>query len=429
MNTYRSGSLGELRRLAILGSAAVLVLSACQSVSPSPTESESASASVSESQAPELEPVTLNVGRFPRGAAAAFATQYMINEGLVEAAGRELGLEITVNWQNMANAVAVAQALTGGDLDIGPMGSSAYLGLVAQDQPVTPVALAEGHFKVLLITRNETPIKNLRDLQGKTVGTIVGTDLYNVLAQMILAEFGTADPAEAGIQIANIPSVPQLATVPAGVDATIVTIPSFLQAQTLGLPVVEVVNSYGLSGDYYDGPEGAGAGLTIETATESAFWPEGFYGHRAVFVARDAIVSEQPDAVAAFLMAHQRALEAIQGMAPEDVAALVENDWGILASGGAPIVADDLLTQRGWSYITEGDAAVLLLQADLAFASGAIAAPISWDSLVAALEKGAAVAQLAYDADEQRPSEDEFLDTSADSRGFPTWESSNWESR
>jgi ABC-type nitrate/sulfonate/bicarbonate transport system substrate-binding protein len=378
------------------------------------------------SQQPQLEAVTINVGRFPRGAAAAFATQYMINEKLIEAAGREYGLDITVNWQNMANAVAVGQALTANELDIGPMGSSAYLGLVAQNQPVTPVSIAEGHFKVLLAVHNDSPIHNLADLKGKTVGTIVGTDLYNVLAEMLFAQFGTADPTAAGVQIANIASVPQLATVPQGVDATIVTIPSFLQAQTLGLNVVGVVNSYGLSEDYYDGPEGKGAGLTIATASNSPFWPDGFYGHRAIFVARDAFISENPKAAAAFLVAQNQALAAIHGMDPEAVADIVSADWGIVKQKGAQIVADDLLTQRGWSYLTEGDAKVLLKQSDLAAQSGAIPEALTWDALVAALNKGAAVAQMAYDTGGQTPSDDVFKDTSADARGLPTWESSDW---
>jgi ABC-type nitrate/sulfonate/bicarbonate transport system substrate-binding protein len=415
--------------LTILSILGVLALSACTSSSPSPEASESAAAQsdgASASEEPQLEAVTINVGRFPRGAAAAFATQYMINEGLIEEAGRELGLDITVNWQNMANAVAVAQALTAGDLDVGPMGSSAYLGLVAQNQPVTPISLAEGHFKVLLVVHNDSPIRTLADLEGKTVGTIVGTDLYNVLAEMILAEFGTADPAEAGIQIANIASVPQLATVPQGVDATIVTIPSFLQAQTLGLNVVGVVNSYGLSEEYYEGPEGTGAGHTIESATESPFWPEGFYGHRAIFVARDEFISDNPDAAAAFLIAQNRALAAINGMDPMDVADIVSADWGIVKEKGGQIVADDLLTQRGWAFITEGDAKVLLLQSDLAAQSGAIPQALTWDALLAALDKGAAVAQMAWEANDQAPSEEEFVDTSADARGLPTWQSADW---
>jgi ABC-type nitrate/sulfonate/bicarbonate transport system substrate-binding protein len=393
--------------------------------SPAPTATSATSAAAAATAAP-LQAATLNVGRFPKGSAAAFVTQYMINNKLVEEAGKSLGLDVKVNWTNMANAVAVAQALAGGTLDIGPMGSSAYVGLVAQNQQVTPISLAEGHFKVLLVVRNDSPIHNLADLKGKTVGTITGTDLYNVLAEFLLAQFGTADPGKAGVQIANIGSVPQLATVPTGVDASIVTIPSFLQAQALGLPVKAVVNSYGMSEDGYDGPEGKGAGLTIETAKKSPFWPDGFYGHRAVFVARDAYVQQSPKAVQAFLMAQAKALKAIQAMSPREVAALVEADWGIVAVTGQQVVKDDLLTQRGFAFMTEGDAAVLYLQAKLAAESGATASVISWDTLKAGIIKGATVAKAAYDASGQQPPSATFLDTSKDVRGYPTWEAGNW---
>lgn len=411
-----------------------LVLASCTpaaapSASPSaaaPAATTAAATVAATATAAPLQAATLNVGRFPKGAGAAFVTQYMINNKLVEEAGKTLGLDLKVNWTNMANAVAVAQGLAGGSLDIGPMGSSAYVGLIAQNQPVTPLSIAEGHFKVLLITRNDSPIKNLADLKGKTVGTITGTDLYNVLAEFLFVQFGTADPAKAGVQIANIGSVPQLATVPTGVDASIVTIPSFLQAQALGLPVRAIANSYGTTEAGYEGPEGKGAGLTLATAKNSPFWPDGVYSHRAVFVARDAYVQQSPKAVQAFLMAQQKALSAIKGMDPAAVAALVQNDWGIVAATGQQIVKDDLLTQRGWAWLTEGDAAVLLLQAQLAAQSGATATTVSWDALKAGFSKGAAVEKAAYDAAGGEPSQTAFLDTSKDARGYPTWSASRW---
>ena len=85
----------------------------------------------------ELIPLTLSLGRFPGGAGSAFVSQYMINEDLVEEAGREFGYDLDVEWLNMANAVATAQALLSGNLDIGPMGSAAYISLVVEEQAVT----------------------------------------------------------------------------------------------------------------------------------------------------------------------------------------------------------------------------------------------------------------------------------------------------
>ena len=435
MNTEQTGRAPSAIARVVPALLVAIVLAACSaSTPPSPTNAPStagastavSSGGTSSTPAGNLQPVTMNVGRFPKGAAAAFVTQYMINNHLIEDAGQTLGLNITVNWSNQANATSVAQAMLGTTLDIGPMGSSAYVGLIAQNQAVTPISIAEGHFKFVLAVQKTSPIHSLADLKGKTVGTITGSDLYNVLAEMLLAQFGSADPATDGVQIANISSVPQLATVPAGTDATIVTIPSFLQAQALGLPVTAVVDSYGMSEDAYNGPEGQGAGHIITSAQSSPFWPDGFYGHRAVFIARDAFLQQNPKAVEAFLIAQNKAIQAIQGMDPQAVASIVASDWGIVPATGQQIVKDDLLVQRGFTFITEGDAAVLSLQSQLAAQAGSIASPVGWDALKAALLKGADVSKAAYDALGDQPADSVFLDTSKDVRGYPTWEATSW---
>jgi len=375
--------------------------------------------------APAAKALTLRIGRFPNGAGAAFVTVYMRDHQLIEKAGKELGYDLTVEWQDFPTAVPVVQALTAGQLDIGPMGSTAGLNLIAGGQAVTPISNAEGHFKVVVVTRPDSDVRSLEDLKGKTVAVAVGTDLYNIFAEMLLGTFGSADPAQAGINIVNVSTPAQLAAVPQGSDAAIVTNPAFLKAHD-EVGTVAIVNSYGYTESYYKGVLGEGAGLLIPSAEKSVFWPEGYYGHRALFIARDAVIKENPKAVAAFLVAQQRAIDALRQMSAEEVAALCEKDWGLPAAMGKEIVSNDLLMTRGWAFLTEGDAKVLNLQVGLLVKNEVIKEAIPWATLAEYLGKSGEVAKIAWETLGSKPSMDEMLDISIDKRGNPTWETAKW---
>jgi ABC-type nitrate/sulfonate/bicarbonate transport system substrate-binding protein len=390
-----------------------------------PTKAEAAAEPTKAEAAAEPTKLTLRIGRFPYGAGAAFVTAYMRDEKLVEKAGAELGYDLTVEWSEFPTAVPVTQALAADKLDIGPMGSTAGLNLINNDQPVTPISNAEGHFKVLLVTRPDSGVRSLEGLKGKTVATIVGSDLYNILGQMLLGTFGTAEPEEAGVGIVNVDTPAQLAAVPQGADASIVTLPSFLKAEE-EVGTVPVVNSYGYTESYYKGELGEGAGILLPAAEKSVFWPEGFYGHRALFVARDAIIQEHPKAVAAFLIAQQRAIAELSQWDPADAAALSEADWGLPAEKGKQIVENDLLMTRGWSFLTEGDANILYLQTELLAKNEVFEEPMSWDKLKTYLAKSGEAAKIAWEALGEKPSMEVMLDTSKDNRGHPTWETDQW---
>ena len=46
----------------------------------------------------------------------------------------------------------------------------------------------------MLATRKDSPIRNIADLKGKTVGALLGGDPYNVLSQMLRFELGNRRP-------------------------------------------------------------------------------------------------------------------------------------------------------------------------------------------------------------------------------------------
>ena len=84
----------------------------------------------------------------------------------------------------------MVEALVSGNLDFGMWGNTPIVRLVAQNQPLQIISVGEGHFRFILATRKDSPIRNIADLKGKTVGALLGGDPYNVLSQMLRFELG-----------------------------------------------------------------------------------------------------------------------------------------------------------------------------------------------------------------------------------------------
>ena len=61
----------------------------------------------------------------------------------------------------------------------------------------------------------------------------------------------------------------------------------------------------------------------------------------------------------AFLVATQRAVEALKQEKPDAVSELVKKYWELPPELGAKVVGDEVLFQRGWIWPTEGDAAAI----------------------------------------------------------------------
>ena len=121
----------------------------------------------------------------------------------------------------------------------------------------------------MLATRKDSPIRNIADLKGKTVGALLGGDPYNVLSQMLRFELGNPDPKAFGITVVNTPTQAQAATIPTGMDAAVVIHPAFLKAQK-ELGTVGIMNSFGYTESHYKGPAGDGAGNLLRVGEEVA---------------------------------------------------------------------------------------------------------------------------------------------------------------
>ena len=147
----------------------------------------------------------MGVGLTNDGAPLVFAMQ---QEKLLEQAATELGLRLDAEYLNFPVLLRMLQGLAAGQLDIGMLGLDADDPQpVAARIPAIPIAIAGGGIKFPLQVPPGSPIKNLDDLKGKTVLTIVGSDLHLVLNLMLQAHFGTDDPKALGITVQEHPGL------------------------------------------------------------------------------------------------------------------------------------------------------------------------------------------------------------------------------
>jgi ABC-type taurine transport system substrate-binding protein len=219
----------------------------------------------------------------------------------------------------------MVEAIVGDNLDMGMWGNSLIIRAISAKLPVSLMVVGEGHLRFVIATRKGSPIRTIQDLKGKTVGALLGGDPYNALSQMLRWELGSANPRDNGIRIVNTPTLAQAAQVPTGMDASVAIYRSFLAAQSTG--TVAIMNSFGYTQNYYDGPAGKGAGIMLPSVKKSPFYPDGYYLHSSFWLVNNSLLDKQPKLVVAFIVAQQDAVAALRAMDPGPVSQLVKDYW------------------------------------------------------------------------------------------------------
>ena len=368
----------------------------------------------------------VSVGRQPYAAGNSPVTQYMMNEKLFEKAASELGYDLTVDWRDYPSALPMVEAFVSGNLDIGMWGNTPIVRLLSQNQGIHVLTVGEGHLRMVLCTRPDSPIRNMEDLKGKTVGALVGGDPYNALSQMLLHELGNADPRAFDIKVVNTPTQAQAASLPSGMDAAIAIYPAFLKANA-EIGTKGIVNSFGYTEAGYKGPAGEGAGILLPGVKKSPFFPDGYYLHRSFWICSERILSADAAIGQAFLVALQRAVVALGKMKPGDISEMVSKYWGLSPELGSKIVEDEVLFQRGWIWPTEGDAAAITQISNFMVEGRLIPKPLTFDQVKSAFSKAAPILQKAYEATGKLPAESDFTAKGAkDLRGLPAWQMNSW---
>ncbi len=370
----------------------------------------------------------VSIGRIPWAAGNSPMTQYTINNKLLEKRAAEFGYDLTVDWREYPTALPMVEAMVGNNLDIGMWGNTPITRGLSSGLPISLLVVGEGHLRFLITTRKDSPVRNMQDLRGKTIGVSLGGDPQSALFQMLRFELGVNDIKETGIKFVNMPTHAQAASVPTGVDATCTIYPAYLAAQASG--TVAIANSFGYTEDYYDGPAGKGAGHLLPNVKKSPFFPDGYYLHRSFWIGRNGLIEQHPQAVVAFLVAQQEAVAALTAMDAGAVSQLVKDYWKLDPTQGAKVVKDDVLFSRGWSWPTENDARAVLETSKFMADNKVIEGPLQWAQVKGAFSRTAPLVKQAYDKLGAKPGAAEFTRTDvADLRGRTVWEINQWADR
>ena len=371
------------------------------------------------------EPVKVSVGWIPWAALNSPVSKYMIEKKLFEKRAAEQGYDVTVDWREYPTALPMVEAVVGNNLDIGMWGNTPIVRAISTGLPISLGVVGEGHLRFLITTRKGSPIHNIQDLKGKTIGVSLGGDPQSALTQMMKYELGSSDPKDNGIKLVNMPTHAQAASVPTGVDATCTISPAYYAAQPTG--TVAIMNSFGYTEDYYEGPLGKGAGILIPSVKQSPFYPDGFYLHRSFWLMRNQLPEKHPKVVVAFLVAMQDAVAALAATDAGQVSQLVKDYWKLDPVAGAKVVKDDVLYVRGWMWPTENDARAVLEASKYMVANKVIEKPLNWKQVKDAFSRTAPLVKQAYDISGKKPAESDFTRTdAADLRGVPVWQIEKW---
>jgi len=347
----------------------------------------------------------------------------MQQDKLLEKAAQELGLAgVEAEYLNFPALLRMLQGIAAGQLQMGTLGSTPTIRSLAGPDPTVPLAIVGGGNIFPLQVPPGSPIKNLKDLKGKTVLTLVGSDLHLVLVRMVKAHFGVDDPKEIGITVRGNNAITELERAPSGVDAVLSLAPQAVVAERRG-DLVTLLRNDGLTGAAYDGPEGKGAGKTIASFAKTPYAPEAYYPHRIWMVVRQDYLRDNPKVVTAMLIANQRAVSALAKAGTEEIMRIGAANWPGTPDAQAAWIDNVIWKRRGWSWITEGDARTLV---GLSTTKAIYEKALDPEAVRKLFSQGATVSRAAYEATGGMPPRGAFDDMSRDVRGKPVWEAGSW---
>jgi hypothetical protein len=343
-----------------------------------------------------------------------------------EAEAARFGYDLTVDWRDFPNAGPILELLKAGadSMSFAFVGNTPVVVGIANGLPLQVVTTGEGTQPFFLLVRPNSDILKMEDLRGKTVGTFVGLDPQNAFIQSLSAELN-ATPEQLDIRFQNFPEFPLLARLPRGIDAAgmIPWSPAYTAiAQHLA---VALFDTRGLTGPAYDG----GADHTLSGVANSPFRPEGFYQFRPFWIAHSDLMRSDPDLVLAWMISYQKGLDTIRKIGPEQIAEVNQADWHQPPDIGRNIITADLLWNRGWVWLCEGDLVSVVAASPSLVATNNIPQPVTWDIVKKHLEPVASMQQTAWQDSGRNPLQAEFEKPDAELselRGLPVWEIARW---
>lgn len=144
--------------------------------------------------------------RIAYGSTVAWAVDVIaIEEKLYEKAG------LRVRVRPLESGKAIRDAMVAGAVDIGPMAATPFVIGAAKSDLVGVVVTSYFGSINLVQVRYDSPIRNVKDLRGKKVGTQVGSLSHSVLVEKLAPAYGLKPGDYEIINIGNNGLVPALA--------------------------------------------------------------------------------------------------------------------------------------------------------------------------------------------------------------------------
>jgi ABC-type nitrate/sulfonate/bicarbonate transport system substrate-binding protein len=368
----------------------------------------------------------LVIGRQPLAGASTAITRYLMDQGLYEKEAAAFGYELTVDWRDFPNAGPIMELLKAGagSMAFALVGNTPVVTGIANRLPLQVVTTAEGTQPFFLLVRPGSEIRKIEDLKGKTVGTFVGLDPQNAFIQALNAELGVP-PDRLGIRFQNFPEFPSLARLPRGIDAAGMVPWSPAYSAIAAGHAVSLFDTRGVTGPAHE----LGEGKRLPGIARSPFRPEGYYQYRPFMICHAEIAEKDPDLVLAWLIAYQKGLEGIKALGAQKVAERNEGDWKQPPRVGVGIIAADLLWNRGWVWLTEGDMVSVVSASKPLAAAGNIPKPVTWEVAREHLQRVAPLQKTARERTGGVPPDAEFERPDSeltDLRGLPVWRLDRW---
>jgi ABC-type nitrate/sulfonate/bicarbonate transport system substrate-binding protein len=351
---------------------------------------------------------------------------YRAENKLVEKYARQEGYDLEVVWRDFPYGGIQVEAMLSDKLDISNWADIVQTRLIAKNQPVHPINIMEGHQNFCINVRPDSPIRNVEDLKGKTIGTILGTVFHGLIVNLFRTELGTADLDKLGVKLVHIPSVAKLMNMPTGIDAASNNIIFTLKGEMEGL-TESLVTAHGKSGTHYKGPAGEGAGHELPNFKKAPWYPEAYYPFRLYNLATRKLIQEHPNLIKAFIMATEQSVRDLKKMTYGEISQVVLKYWKLPPKEGGIVAGDVLPLMRGWTWMTEGDAGSISEVSKFMAETGALPQPLSKEQIKANVEIVMPIMKEAYTQMGSIPETSVFTDKNAiDIRGLPLWMIDKW---
>jgi ABC-type nitrate/sulfonate/bicarbonate transport system substrate-binding protein len=354
---------------------------------------------------------------------AATLTSRMQTDDLINKAAAELRVSLQLNMIDAPVVVRMVEAILTNQIQVGILGSTPLIRMLASTSPAIPIALAGGGMNFPLMVRPDAPIHDLPGLQGRTVMTVVGSDLHLVFVQMLRAQFGHDDLKKLHITLRNAQAPADIGRPQNGVDAIAGSQPLGYAAERKGDLITLLFND-GTTGAAWIGSEGRGAGNRARCFARTPLAPEAFYPHRLWWLVRKDFLQASPDVVVAFLTANARAATALSAMPIDRIIEATTAKWPGDTPDQQKLVDRILWRRRGWAWITEADVRTLIV---LSGVKSMFDVELKAADVIALLKPVAPLSRKSWIISGARPSLNAFTDPDAeDVRGPPVWELDRW---